>query len=120
MADPTPESELPLSQRLTPRTPSPDDPEERSEIYSPEKLENDYKFFMEHDDPEHYDPNKSLAEKQRDLFHLYEEGKVKDAIQAWEWFLGRKWSEFDQEEKDLVHGNLSDEEKTKFGHLLKR
>lgn len=118
MADPTPEGELPISQRLDPRTPSPDDPEPRSEIYSPGKLANDYAFFMKHDEPENFDPNKPLPQKQRELFHLYEEDKVTDAIQAWEWFLGRKWSEFDKEEKELVYSNLNDDEKSEFGHLL--
>ncbi len=113
----SPDSNIPISERITPRSPNPLDTKPRSKVYSEQKLNNDYEMFLE-GSPE-YNKSNPLPEKQKELFHLYEKGEVKDPIQAWEWFLGRKWDEFDAEERKLVSDNLNDQEKGKFGHLLR-
>lgn len=110
------ETAIPLSESITPRTPSSADKDPRSEAYTEARLTSDYELFMK--DQEGYDPNKPLSQKQRELFKLYEKGEVDEPIQAWEWMLGRKWEEFDAEERALVLKNLSPEERSQFGHLL--
>lgn len=113
------ENLIPVSQWLEPRTPSESEPNTRSQTYTPARLENDWDFFIKrYGEPEDYDQNKPLGEKQRDLFRFYERDKVNDTVQAWEWFLGRLWDEFDDDEKRLVLDNLNPAERARHGHLF--
>lgn len=93
---------VPFSERETPHTV--DDSQEGT--YTVARLDGDYKLYLEGD--EHYDPGLPTAEKQKALFQLFEKGEVKDPGQAWEWWLGKKWESWNDEELQLAKDNSPD------------
>ena len=106
-------AEVPLSEREQPRTIV--DGGEGS--YTTARLNNDYKLFLENRDG--YDPSKSTEEKQKDLFKLFEAEEVDDVGQAWEWWLGKKWDSWSDEDLRFAIQNSPEDAKAHLQMLSK-
>ena len=94
--------DVPVWQSITPDAPTKSrDQNPRSRVYTEEKIIGDYRMYCK--GQQFFDLTKTLEQKQRDLFRLYEErlpfpgeeGPVMgDVVQAWEWVLAKARGEW--------------------------
>ena len=75
--------------------------------YTIARLDDDYNLFLEW--KECYDPDLPTGEKQKALFRLFENNEVSDPGQAWEWWFGKKWEYWSDEECSLAATNSTNE-----------
>jgi hypothetical protein len=111
--DKTPIQSKPEPKPISP-SPATEGQQPRSRIYSEEKLRNDYSLFTGKEPGA-----KTIAEVQKELYDLLSAGEVEDENQAFEWLLGRKWSEFDDDDRSVIRQFASDEGKRQYGHIWK-
>lgn len=85
-----------------------------SKVYSEKFINNDYKLLLEGSTK--YNTNLSIKEKQEALFNF--SLSQDDPIQAWEYKLGKKWDEWNKEEKSIVFKKLTPEQVQEYNHLF--
>lgn len=86
--------------------------------YTTARLNNDYRLYFE--DSDGYDPTKSVEEKQKDLFKHYERGGVDDVGQAWEWWIGKKWQSWSDEDLRFAIQNSAEDKRNDLQSLGRR
>lgn len=106
---------IPFSQRESPHFVADSEPN----AYTEARLNGDYKLFCE--GREGYLENLDKLGKQKQLFQLYEWGEVNDAGQAFEWWYGKKWEGWSNEEcTEAIDNALNEEDKAQLRLLMRR
>ena len=87
----------------------------RSQIYSEQKIRNDYELFFEQ--PDGSTADLPIEKLQKELYSYFLTEEVDDENQAFEYLLSRKYNEWDKDDRKIVRQFSTPEAKKEFEHI---